>query len=80
MTRTPWFSGLESPARIGVYERKLYEYNRREAFVVYALWNGAEWHLGRSTPEEAQAERMISLTRIRPWRGLLKEDADESQS
>lgn len=81
MTRTPWFNGLEHPVREGVYERKLWDYHQREPLVVYAYWDGRQWYVGAYTPDEAMSMAQKcgpTMTLHRQWRGLLKENLDES--
>lgn len=81
MKRTPWFSGMECPVRPGVYERKLYNYHQGTPLVVYAYWDGQQWFVGTHAPEDAMAmaeKYGPTMTLHREWRGLLKEEADES--
>lgn len=81
MKRTPWFGGMEYPVREGVYERKLYNYHNGEQLIVYSYWDGAQWFIGTCSPEDAirAAENLgPTMTLHREWRGLLKEDEDET--
>lgn len=83
LPRTPWFGGLQYPVREGVYERKLHNYHNREQLIVYAYWDGKQWYVGGYTPEEAMilAEKYgPTMTLHREWRGLIKENEDESGS
>lgn len=83
MKRTPWFGGMDTPVRPGVYERRLYNYHQGEELVVYSYWDGQQWYVGTYSPEDAMAmaeKYGPTMTLYREWRGLLKEDADESQS
>ena len=66
---TPWFSGDQKPARVGVYQRK-YKRDR----IVYCLWNGYSfgcgWNSVRATESDARLQTNFPDL---PWRGLTKE-------
>lgn len=81
MKRTPWFGALECPVREGVYERKLWNYHNGEELLVYSYWDGKQWFIGASSPDDAMrtAENLgPTMTLYRDWRGLLKEDEDDA--
>ncbi len=82
MKRTKWFSGDETPARVGVYERK-YEYGEDigDGFdVLLSYWDGESWGFtqcrssqkpAKSAVEHAAKFRFpVSGDQYLPWRGI----------
>lgn len=74
---TAWFSGVEVPERVGVYERQMHT----QTFFSY--WNGKQWWPGDVTPQGALLKywrfRELGVPRwvsqLLSWRGLLEADA-----
>lgn len=73
MQLTPWFSGVEVPERIGVYERAMHE------TTFYSYWDGRQWWPGDVAPERALEKyhtyRELGVPRwvsqLWCWRGVL---------
>jgi hypothetical protein len=61
MKKTPWFSGDQKPARVGVYEREYGDYG------VFSFWDGGWWCSGETTPDKA-----LSRAMSRSWYGAVK--------
>ena len=71
---TPWFSGVDTPMRIGVFERKRWN----DDVTFYSFWDGKTWWPSGNTPDKAVDEfvkyqelgvpRWVS--QMMPWRGL----------
>lgn len=68
---TSWFRGDTHPERIGVYQRN---FGREKK---YSYWDGRQWRLGASTPEQAELEQEPSSVQLQipsvVWRGLAEE-------
>jgi len=54
------------PVRVGVYQR-IYLLT---GAVLYAYWDGNDWHDCAWSPMAARREPHISINRYLPWRGL----------
>lgn len=72
---TPWFTGVEVPERIGVYERRLHN-----DLAFYSYWDGRQWWPSDSTPVRAAEKftqyRNIGVPRwcsqLLSWRGIIR--------
>jgi hypothetical protein len=76
MKKTPWFSGLTKPSRIGVYERRTELRPTNGDYWPYSFWDGHKWGLGSPNPEGAAVERRRQHHHAYQnfeWRGLAEE-------
>ena len=60
---TPWYPALINPVRKGVYDVSI-------ATPWYRYWDGANWHWGASTPDEAFRNKRHPVIDRAQWRGL----------
>lgn len=73
---TPWFSGKVEPARVGVYERQLEEFNR------FSYWDGNSWGCADWTPKAARSSAKAfgaSAWQNAKWRGLASDPAKNTR-
>lgn len=71
---TPWFSGIDTPERIGVYERLILGID----VTFYSHWDGRQWWPSGPTPRHAAEKyaqyRNIGVPRwcnqLLFWRGI----------
>lgn len=64
-TKTAWYPGTVKPARVGVYERKLF------GGLHFSCWDGQQWKLGQRGSITLAADCWLqSGYQSVPWRGL----------
>jgi hypothetical protein len=70
---TPWFNKYTRPHRVGVYETRIDEIDKRPHF---NHWNGLFWE--RTTPHQNREQWSIGVaTKVQhiEWRGFTKEQS-----